>query len=120
VTASRVARWYILKPKIPIWVNFGGPWNGQGWDILGSFGIFNILFDDLVAIWFIFPRFGKFFQEKSGNPDCFYPNEEWPCIAHVCSGVHEKSLRTNLKIKVISLNKSRHLLLHIMRAYLCT
>jgi hypothetical protein len=21
----RVARWYILKPKIPIWVNFGGP-----------------------------------------------------------------------------------------------
>jgi hypothetical protein len=22
---SRVARWYIFKPKIPIWVNFGGP-----------------------------------------------------------------------------------------------
>jgi hypothetical protein len=21
---SRVARWYILKPKIPIWVKFGG------------------------------------------------------------------------------------------------
>jgi hypothetical protein len=28
---SRVASWYILKPKIPIWVNFGGPWNGKGW-----------------------------------------------------------------------------------------
>jgi hypothetical protein len=23
----RVARWYILKPKIPLWVNFGGPCN---------------------------------------------------------------------------------------------
>jgi hypothetical protein len=21
---TRVARWFILKPKIPIWVNFGG------------------------------------------------------------------------------------------------
>jgi hypothetical protein len=21
----RVARWFIFKPKIPIWVNFGGP-----------------------------------------------------------------------------------------------
>jgi hypothetical protein len=26
---SRVARWYILKPQIPILVNFGGPWNGK-------------------------------------------------------------------------------------------
>jgi hypothetical protein len=23
---SRVARWFIFKPKIPIWVNFGGSW----------------------------------------------------------------------------------------------
>jgi hypothetical protein len=23
--ARRVARWSILRPKIPIWVNFGGP-----------------------------------------------------------------------------------------------
>jgi hypothetical protein len=22
---SRVARWFLFKPKIPIWVNFGGP-----------------------------------------------------------------------------------------------
>jgi hypothetical protein len=22
---SRVARWFVFKPKIPIWVNFGGP-----------------------------------------------------------------------------------------------
>jgi hypothetical protein len=24
---SRVARWFVFKPKIPIWVNFVGPWN---------------------------------------------------------------------------------------------
>jgi hypothetical protein len=24
-TGSRVARWYIFKPNIYIWVNFGGP-----------------------------------------------------------------------------------------------
>jgi hypothetical protein len=23
--SARVIRWYIFKPKIPIWVNFGGP-----------------------------------------------------------------------------------------------
>jgi hypothetical protein len=22
---SRLARWFVFKPKIPIWVNFGGP-----------------------------------------------------------------------------------------------
>jgi hypothetical protein len=22
---ARVARWFVFKPKIPIWVNFGGP-----------------------------------------------------------------------------------------------
>jgi hypothetical protein len=31
---SRVARWFIFKPKIPIWDNFGGPWNGKCWYIL--------------------------------------------------------------------------------------
>jgi hypothetical protein len=29
VDTDRVARWYIFKPKIPFWVNFGGPWNGK-------------------------------------------------------------------------------------------
>jgi hypothetical protein len=24
---TRVARWFNLKRKIPIWVHFGGPWN---------------------------------------------------------------------------------------------
>jgi hypothetical protein len=31
---TRVARWFIFKPNIPIWVNFGGPWNGKCWYIL--------------------------------------------------------------------------------------
>jgi hypothetical protein len=36
----RVARWYIFKPKIPIWVNFGGPRNGKGGNILKPFGLY--------------------------------------------------------------------------------
>jgi hypothetical protein len=24
---SRVVRWFVFKHKIPIWVEFGGPWN---------------------------------------------------------------------------------------------
>jgi hypothetical protein len=23
---TRIARWFLFKPKIPIWVNFGGPY----------------------------------------------------------------------------------------------
>jgi hypothetical protein len=34
----RVARWFILRPKIPIWVHFGGPWNGKCWYNLWPFG----------------------------------------------------------------------------------
>jgi hypothetical protein len=26
---NRVARWYIFKPKVQIWVNFGGSCNGR-------------------------------------------------------------------------------------------
>jgi hypothetical protein len=29
-----VARWFIFKTKIPIWVNFGGSWNEKGCNIL--------------------------------------------------------------------------------------
>jgi hypothetical protein len=37
---SRVARWYIFKQKILIWVHYGGSWNGKGWYILWQFGTF--------------------------------------------------------------------------------
>jgi hypothetical protein len=26
---TRVARGFVLRPKIPIWVYFGGPWKGK-------------------------------------------------------------------------------------------
>jgi hypothetical protein len=26
-----VARWFIFKPKIPIWLNYGGLWYGKCW-----------------------------------------------------------------------------------------
>jgi hypothetical protein len=38
--AARVARWFVLKQKIPIWVKFGGHWNGKCCYILWPFGIF--------------------------------------------------------------------------------
>jgi hypothetical protein len=28
---AMVARWFIFKPKIPIWENVGGPGNGKFW-----------------------------------------------------------------------------------------
>jgi hypothetical protein len=93
---SGVARWYIFKPKIPIWVNFGGPLNGKCWFILRPFGIFNarplgkfyghlvyftamsniliylhpfgIFYGIVMVIWYISPRFCIFCQEKSGLP----------------------------------------------------
>jgi hypothetical protein len=36
----RVARWFVFKPKIPIWVKFRGPWRGKCCHILRPFGIF--------------------------------------------------------------------------------
>jgi hypothetical protein len=39
----RVARWFIFKLKIAIWVNFGGPWNEK-------VGIFNGHLEYIIAI----------------------------------------------------------------------
>jgi hypothetical protein len=73
----RVARWFLFKPKIPIWVNFGGSCNGRCWHVYGywvhftvlrSFVIFYGHLVYFVVIWYIFPRFGSLNQEKSGNP----------------------------------------------------
>jgi hypothetical protein len=66
----RVPRWHIYKPKIPIWVKFGGSYNGGCWSILWPFGIhilwsFGIFYGHLVY----FPRFGILNYEKSGNHD---------------------------------------------------
>jgi hypothetical protein len=37
---SRVARWFVFKPKIHIWVNFRGSCNGRWWYILWTLGPF--------------------------------------------------------------------------------
>jgi hypothetical protein len=58
---TRVARWFILRPKFPIWVYFGGPWKGKCWYILRPFGI---IYDHLVkymAVRYRLWSFGTFF-----------------------------------------------------------
>jgi hypothetical protein len=71
---TRVARWFVFKPKIPIWVNFGGSYRMENarifYDHLKYFTvIWYILwpFGNVVVIWYIFLRFGILCQEKSGN-----------------------------------------------------
>jgi hypothetical protein len=74
---TRVARWFVFKPKIPIWENFGGSSYGKSWHVyfMTIWSIlhpFEIFYDHLVyfvVICYIFPRFGILDQEKSGNPD---------------------------------------------------
>jgi hypothetical protein len=46
--------------KIPIWVKFGGPWNGKCY-VLRSFGIFFGHLVYFVAVWYILRSFGNFF-----------------------------------------------------------
>jgi hypothetical protein len=36
---TRVAGWFIFKPKIQIWVHFEGPWNGNCFIFYDHFGI---------------------------------------------------------------------------------
>jgi hypothetical protein len=65
---TRVARWCFFKPKIQIWVYFGGSWNAKCWFILFPFRIlygiwnivrpFGILYSHLV--YFIYGLFGTF------------------------------------------------------------
>jgi hypothetical protein len=57
----RVARWHIFKPKIPIWVNFGGSRNGRCWYILWPIGLFYVHLVYSVSIWYMLWLFGIFF-----------------------------------------------------------
>jgi hypothetical protein len=68
---SRVARWYILRPKIKVWVYFGWPWNGKRWYICGIFGILRGPVQQFCTFYGIlvnFSCFGMLYREKSGNP----------------------------------------------------
>jgi hypothetical protein len=47
----RVARCFIFIPKIPIWVNFGGPWIVKCWYNLWPFGIFYDPLGCIMNIW---------------------------------------------------------------------
>jgi hypothetical protein len=80
--SSRVARWHIFKPKIPIWVNFGGSSNGRGWYILWPyfrpFGLFCGHLVHFMVIWYIF-LFWYVVLRKIWHPCC--QAGAWPCRA---------------------------------------
>jgi hypothetical protein len=59
--ANRVARWFVFKPKIPIWVNFGGPKIGKCLYISWPFGIFYGHCGFFMTIWYIGCSFGALF-----------------------------------------------------------
>jgi hypothetical protein len=71
----RVARWYIFKPKLPIWVHFGGPLNRKCWHILWTFGLYYGHFVYFIAVWHtlwsldicISTCFAMLYQVKSGK-----------------------------------------------------
>jgi hypothetical protein len=66
--STRVARWYIFKPKIRIWVNFGRSCNGRCWVFLGPSCLLHGQMVYFRAFWYSFVRFGILYREKSGNP----------------------------------------------------
>jgi hypothetical protein len=51
-----------FKPKIPIWVNFGGPKMGKCWYVLRPFGIFYEHLGNFMNIWYNLCSFGTFFR----------------------------------------------------------
>jgi hypothetical protein len=63
VTTSRVARWYILKPKVPILIYFGRSWTGKICNIYGHlvnlwvFGIFSGIWVLICQFWYLVPKY---------------------------------------------------------------
>jgi hypothetical protein len=53
VVENRVARWLFFKPKIQIWVTFGGSCNERCWYRLWTFGLFNSHLTYLMDYWYI-------------------------------------------------------------------
>jgi hypothetical protein len=79
----RNARWHIFEPKIPIWVNFEGSYNGRCWYILQPLGLFyghlvyfgaTYIYGVIYSYLVYFSRFGTLYK-KSGNPG--YDNESY-------------------------------------------
>jgi hypothetical protein len=66
---SRVARWFLFKPKIPIWVYFGGPSEMENCVIysghleyFATIGYILWAFGNFVVILYIFPHFGILYK----------------------------------------------------------
>jgi hypothetical protein len=53
VDGIRVARWFVFKPKIQIWVNFGRSCNGRCWYILWTLGPFYCLLLYFLDTWYM-------------------------------------------------------------------
>jgi hypothetical protein len=60
----RVARWFVFKPKIKILQGLAMDDVAIFYD---HFGLFYGHWKYFMVIWYIFPRFGMLYQEKSGN-----------------------------------------------------
>jgi hypothetical protein len=102
----RVARWFVFKPKIPIWVNFLGPEIGKCWYILWPFGIFYIhlgnfmiIWVHCVLIWYIFSIFGFMYQDKSGNPGL---KRDQSCQKVVKTNVYDFQSKSPDAIKLVA------------------
>jgi hypothetical protein len=87
---NKVARWFVFKPKIQIWVNFGGCCTGRCWYILWTLGPFYSLLSYFMDIWYTvrgnlvyFSRFGILYQEKSGNPEF---TSVFAAVSSICIG----------------------------------
>jgi hypothetical protein len=88
---SRVARWFVFKPKIKIWIKFRGPWRGKCCHILWPFGIFYCHLVYFIAVWCSLWSFGIYFG-------MYVPRKIWqPC------GRASKKLTTNLHSRQIFL-----------------
>jgi hypothetical protein len=105
---SRVARWHIFKPKIPIWVNFGGSCNGRFSCIMWPLVLFYSYLVYFVAICYILWLFGIFYNYFGIFYDyfnIFFPHF-WSVVPRKiwqpCSGrciFFEKNIPTKLELK---------------------
>jgi hypothetical protein len=57
----RVARWFVFKPKIQIWVNFGGPQHEKCLYVLWPSGIIYSHLVKFMFVWYSLWSFGIFF-----------------------------------------------------------
>jgi hypothetical protein len=95
VFANRVARWSIFKPKIKIWVNFGGTQIEKCRDILWPFGIFyrHLGYHHLVHFVFIWYLFRFWYH---------VPRKIWqPCSRNKLNSTSQKKRRQLMEAKTL-------------------